>query len=163
LEQLLEGKDILLLSDEVYEHIVYEGRQHESVLQFPKLFERAFVVSSFGKTYHCTGWKVGYCIAPPLLTTEFRKVHQFNVFSVNSVAQAAFDATLDYPEMYQELSEFYEGKRNFFANALKQTKFKLLPCAGTYFQLVDYSSSAICPKWNLRSGLQKQWVLQQYP
>lgn len=146
LEKLIERKNILLLSDEVYEHIVFDRQQHESILRYPKLRERAFVISSFGKTYHCTGWKVGYCIAPKTLTTEFRKVHQFNVFSVNSIAQAAFDAVLDYPELYQSLSNFYETKRNHFTSLLQQTKFKLLPCAGTYFQLVDYSAISNLPE-----------------
>jgi len=146
LEKLMEGKNILLLSDEVYEHIVFDKQQHESILRYPKLRERAFVISSFGKTYHCTGWKVGYCIAPKTLMAEFRKVHQFNVFSVNSIAQAAFDAVLDYPELYQSLSGFYEAKRNHFTSLLQQTKFKLLPCAGTYFQLVDYSAISNLPE-----------------
>jgi methionine aminotransferase len=146
LEKLMEGKNILLLSDEVYEHIVFDKQPQESILRYPKLRERAFVISSFGKTYHCTGWKVGYCIAPKSLSAEFRKVHQFNVFSVNSIAQAAFDAVLDYPELYLSLSGFYEAKRNHFTSLLQHTKFKLLPCAGTYFQLVDYRAISNLPE-----------------
>ncbi len=153
LEKLMEGKNIFLLSDEVYEHIVFDSLQHESVLLYPKLRERAFVISSFGKTYHCTGWKVGYCIAPKELTAEFRKVHQFNVFSVNSIAQAAFDTVLDYPELYQSLSGFYEEKRNYFASALQHTKFKCLPCAGTYFQVVDYSAISDLPEMEFAKWL----------
>lgn len=140
LEKITKGTDIIILSDEVYEHILFDNLEHQSVLRFPKLAERSMVVNSFGKTYHATGWKVGYCIAPKNLTTEFRKVHQFNVFSVNSPAQFAYSEILDHPELYQELSSFYQQKRDFFRNALKASKFKLLDCQGTYFQLVSYKN-----------------------
>ena len=109
------------------------------MLRYPKLAERSFVVSSFGKTYHCTGWKVGYCIAPENLMVEFRKVHQFNVFSVNSVAQVAFAEVMKKKELYEELSAFYAGKRDFFRTAIQSSPFKLLPCEGTYFQLASYT------------------------
>lgn len=138
LEKLVKGTDIILLSDEVYEHIIFDGLQHQSVLRFPKLAERAFVINSFGKTYHSTGWKVGYCIAPKNLTTEFRRVHQFNVFSVNSIAQAAFAEVLKRSDLYLELNAFYQQKRDYFREAVKGSSFKLLKCEGTYFQLVSY-------------------------
>ena len=112
---------------------------HESVLRYPKLAERSFVIGSFGKTYHSTGWKIGYCIAPENLMKEFRKIHQFNVFSVNSVAQAAFAEILKRKELYLELNEFYQQKRDFFRRAIQSSRFNLLNCEGTYFQLVSYS------------------------
>lgn len=139
LEKLTKDSDIIILSDEVYEHIIYDDAEHESVLRYPKLAERSFVVSSFGKTYHCTGWKVGYCIAPENLMKEFRKVHQFNVFSVNSIAQAAFADILPKKDLYLELSAFYQQKRDFFRSAIQSSRLKLLKCEGTYFQLAAYN------------------------
>lgn len=139
LEKIVRDSDIILVSDEVYEHIIFDGAEHQSVLRYPKLAERAFVISSFGKTYHCTGWKVGYCIAPENLAREFRKVHQFNVFSVNSVAQAAFAEILPKKDLYLELNAFYQQKRDFYRSAIQSSRFKLLKCEGTYFQLASYS------------------------
>jgi methionine aminotransferase len=139
LEKLTRGTDIIILSDEVYEHIIFDKLEHQSVLRFPKLAERAFVVSSFGKTYHCTGWKVGYCIAPKNLMNEFRKVHQFNVFAVNSIAQVAFSKVLERTELYLEINAFYQQKRDFFQRAIQSSRFKPLKCEGTYFQLASYS------------------------
>ena len=138
---LLRDTPIWLLSDEVYEHIVYDGARHESALRHPELRERAFVVSSFGKTYHCTGWKVGYCIAPAALSTEFRKVHQYNTFCSFTPAQHAFAAMIeDEPAHYEQLGAFYQPKRDRFRAQLLETKLKPLPVAGGYFQLVDYSA-----------------------
>ncbi|MDN5781964.1 MAG: pyridoxal phosphate-dependent aminotransferase, partial [Luteimonas sp.] len=138
---LLRDTGIFLLSDEVYEHIVFDGARHESALRYSELRERAFVISSFGKTYHCTGWKVGYCIAPPALSAEFRKVHQYNVFCTFAPAQHAFAAMLDAePEHYEQLGAFYEAKRDRFREQLLGTRFKPLPVPGGYFQLVDYSA-----------------------
>ncbi|MDB5283240.1 MAG: aminotransferase [Bacteroidota bacterium] len=139
LDKLTRGTDIVILSDEVYEHIIFDGIEHQSVLRFPKLAERSFVVNSFGKTYHATGWKVGYCIAPKNLMTEFRKVHQFNVFSVNSIAQVAFNEILKRKDLYLELNGFYQQKRDYFQRAIQSSRFKLLKCEGTYFQLAAYS------------------------
>jgi methionine aminotransferase len=141
LAAILRGTDIVLLSDEVYEHIVFDGARHESVLRTPELRERAFVVSSFGKTYHCTGWKIGYCIAPPALSAEFRKVHQYNVFCTFNPAQHAFAEMIrEEPEHYERLGAFYEAKRDRFREQLLATKLKPLPVPGGYFQLVDYSA-----------------------
>ena len=138
---LLRDTGIWLLSDEVYEHIVFDGARHESALRYPELRERAFVISSFGKTYHCTGWKVGYCIAPPALSTEFRKVHQYNVFCTFHPAQHAFAAMIDAePEHYEQLGAFYQAKRDRFREQLLGTRLKPLPVPGGYFQLVDYSA-----------------------
>ena len=140
LVQLLRGTGIVLLSDEVYEHIVFDGRRHESALRHPELRERAFVVSSFGKTYHCTGWKVGYCIAPPALSAEFRKVHQYNTFCTFTPAQAAFAEMIEAePQHYDGLGAFYEAKRDRFRDQLLTTRLRPLPVPGGYFQLVDYS------------------------
>ncbi|MCE7031229.1 pyridoxal phosphate-dependent aminotransferase [Lysobacter sp. GX 14042] len=140
LEALLRGTRILLLSDEVYEHIVYDGARHESVLRYPGLRERAFVVSSFGKTYHCTGWKVGYCVAPPALTTELRKVHQYNTFCTFTPAQLAFTRMIrEEPAHYRGLGGFYQPMRDRFREQLQGTRFRPLPVPGGYFQLVDYS------------------------
>jgi methionine aminotransferase len=138
---LLAGTDIVLLSDEVYEHIVFDGARHESVLRHPELRERAFVISSFGKTYHCTGWKLGYCIAPPALSAEFRKVHQYNTFCSFAPAQHAFAAMIEAePEHYEQLGAFYQDKRDHFREQLLATKLMPLPVPGGYFQLVDYSA-----------------------
>ena len=146
LAEILRGTDIFLVSDEVYEHIVFDGRRHESVLRYPELAARAFVISSFGKTYHCTGWKVGYAIAPPALTVEFRKVHQYNTFTTFSPAQYAFAAMIrDEPEHYEQLGAFYEAKRDRFRGQLLATKLKPLPVPGGYFQLVDYSGVSDLP------------------
>jgi methionine transaminase len=146
LAELLRGTDILVLSDEVYEHIVFDGRRHESVLRYPELAERSFVVSSFGKTYHCTGWKIGYCIAPPALTAELRKVHQYNTFCSFAPVQWAFAAMIaHHPEHYDGLGAFYEDKRDHFAAQLATTRLKPLPVPGGYFQLVDYSAISDLP------------------
>jgi methionine aminotransferase len=141
LTALLRGTRIYLLSDEVYEHIVFDGARHESVLRYPELRERAFVVSSFGKTYHCTGWKIGYCVAPPALSAEFRKVHQYNTFCTFTPAQWAFAEMIEVaPEHYDKLGAFYQAKRDHFREQLLTTKLKPLEVQGGYFQLVDYSA-----------------------
>ena len=141
LAEILRGTDIFLVSDEVYEHIVFDGRRHESVLRYPELAARAFVISSFGKTYHCTGWKIGYAIAPEALSAEFRKVHQYNTFTTFSPAQHAFAAMIrEEPEHYEQLGAFYQVKRDRFREQLLATKLKPLPVPGGYFQLVDYSA-----------------------
>ncbi|SPA24143.1 methionine aminotransferase, PLP-dependent [Cupriavidus taiwanensis] len=140
LAQILAGTDILLLSDEVYEHMVYDGQQHESVSRHPELARRSFVISSFGKTYHVTGWKVGYVAAPAALMAEFRKVHQFNVFTVNTPVQHGLADYMADAAPYLQLSAFYQAKRDFFRAGLAGSRFKLLPSDGTYFQCVDYSA-----------------------
>jgi methionine aminotransferase len=139
LQELLAPTDILLISDEVYEHMVFDGVQHESAARYPGLAARAFIVSSFGKTYHVTGWKVGYVAAPAPLSAEFRKVHQFNVFTVNTPVQHGLAAYMADPEPYLALPAFYQRKRDLFRAGLANTRFKLLPGEGTYFQCVDIS------------------------
>ncbi len=139
LQEILAPTNVLLISDEVYEHMVFDGRQHQSAARYAGLAARAFIVSSFGKTYHVTGWKVGFVAAPAALTAEFRKVHQFNVFTVNTPVQYGLAAYMTDPKPYLELSAFYERKRDLFREGLKRTRFKLLPGEGTYFQCVDIS------------------------
>ncbi len=140
LSEIVKDTEILILSDEVYEHIIFDGRRHESVLRYPELAARSFVISSFGKTYHCTGWKIGYCIAPPALTKEFRKVHQYNTFCTFAPAQWAFAEMIQQePEHYEQLGEFYQAKRDAFKIQLLGTRFQPLAVPGGYFQLVNYS------------------------
>ncbi|AST32512.2 pyridoxal phosphate-dependent aminotransferase [Ralstonia solanacearum] len=146
LAEIVAPTDVLLLSDEVYEHMVYDGVPHASVARIPELARRAFVVSSFGKTYHVTGWKVGYVAAPAALSAEFRKVHQFNVFTVNTPVQHGLAAYMADPRPYLELPAFYQHKRDLFRAGLARTRFKLLPCQGTYFQCVDYSAISDLPE-----------------
>lgn len=140
LADLLAPTEVLLIADEVYEHMVYDGVPHVSASSIPALAERAFVVSSFGKTFHVTGWKVGTVAAPASLTAEFRKVHQFNVFTVNTPVQHALARYLADPAPYLNLSDFYQAKRDLFRAGLAATRLRLLPCEGTYFQTVDYSA-----------------------
>ena len=146
LEEIVRNTNVLILSDEVYEHMVYDGAPHHSVARYPELAQRSFVVSSFGKTFHVTGWKVGYVAAPAALMEEFRKVHQFNVFTVNTPMQVGLAAYLADPKPYLELPAFYQRKRDFFREGLASTRFKLLPCEGTYFQCVDYSAISDLPE-----------------
>jgi methionine aminotransferase len=152
LESIAIGHGLFVIADEVYEHMVFDGAPHRSASRRPALAERAFVVSSFGKTYHVTGWKVAYCAAPAALTAEFRKVHQFNVFTVNTPMQHGLAAYMADPAPYLELPAFYQRKRDLFREGLAGTRFRLLPCEGTYFQLVDYGaisdlSEAEFAKW----------------
>lgn len=133
---------IVVVADEVYEHIVFDGVRHESAARHPELAVRSLIVSSFGKTYHVTGWKVGYVLAPRELMAEFRKVHQFNVFTVNTPVQLALADYMQEPSRYRELAAFYQAKRDFFRAGLRATRLELLPCAGTYFQTVRYGAIA---------------------
>lgn len=140
LEQLVKNTDCLILSDEVYEHIVFDGKTHQSVARFPELVKRSFITASFGKTFHNTGWKVGYCLAPEHLMKEFQKVHQFNVFSVNHPVQVALAAYLEEKENYLMLSSFYQKKRDLFLEGLKNSRWDFTPSKGTYFQLLSFKN-----------------------
>lgn len=140
LEDLLAPTEVLLLSDEVYEHMVYDGARHQSASRFPGLAARAFVVSSFGKTFHVTGWKVGTVVAPAALMHEFNKIHQFNVFTVNTPMQYGLAEYLQNPEPYLTLPAFYQQKRDLFRAGLASSRFRLLDCQGAYFQCVDHSA-----------------------
>jgi methionine aminotransferase len=137
---IIRDTKILLISDEVYEHMVFDDKRHHSVASHQELAQRSFVISSFGKTYHVTGWKVGYVLAPKLMTVEFRKVHQFNVFTVNTPMQVGIAQFMRDHTHHLNLSDFYQEKRDYFRDALSNSKFKLLPSDGTYFQCVDYSA-----------------------
>lgn len=137
--RITRDKDILLISDEVYEHLVYDGKQHLSISGFPELKEKSFITASFGKLFHTTGWKVGYCLAPQWLMSEFRKVHQYEVFSVNSAVQYAIADFMENERNYLDVSDFFQVKKDFFYNLMKETRFDLLPCYGSYFQSVQYS------------------------
>jgi len=140
LEKIVAGKDIIILSDEVYEHIIFDNKKHESVLHYPNLRKRSIVVFSFGKTYHNTGWKIGYFLAPEFITKEIRNIHQFEVFSVNTPIQHALAEFMQDPKEYEQVGAMYQQKRNLFNDLLKNSKFKIRPSAGTYFQLLDYSA-----------------------
>jgi methionine aminotransferase len=139
LEKIVKNTDIIILSDEVYEHIIFDKFEHQSVARYPKLAERSVIVSSFGKTFHTTGWKIGYVVAPEKLMIEFRKVHQFLVFSVNTPIQYAYADFLQLKEEYLGLGKFYQEKRDYFLQQIKGSRFEPLPCSGTYFQLLKYN------------------------
>ena len=160
LAQLVKNTSTLILSDEVYEHMVYDGAVHHSVASHPDLAARSFLISSFGKTYHVTGWKVGYVAAPPALTKEFRKVHQFNVFTVNTPMQYGLASYLADASHYLNLPAFYQTKRDFFRAGLEKTLFKLLPTPGTYFQCADYSALNI-PQAKLNEAEFCKWLTTQ--
>ncbi len=160
---LLEGTSTLLLSDEVYEHIVFDGVLPQSVIGIPTLRERSFVIASFGKLLHTTGWKIGYCIAPALLTQEFRKVHQFNVFSVNSPMQFAIAEYLGDLSYVKGLPAFFEQKRNLLKDGLKESRFKILPCEGTYFLNIDYSSISQEKEFEFACSLTEQYKIATIP
>jgi methionine aminotransferase len=146
LERIVEETGVLLLSDEVYEHIVFDGVAHQSLMRSAALAERTVVISSFGKTFHTTGWKVGYACAPAEISAEIRKVHQFMVFAVNTPAQHAFAAYLSDPAPYLALPKFYQAKRDLFVDGLRDTPFRVLPCPGTYFVLAEYSALSSAPE-----------------
>ncbi|MEY2683546.1 MAG: hypothetical protein RJA09_690 [Pseudomonadota bacterium] len=160
LDALLAPTQVLLVSDEVYEHMVYDGLPHRSAAAYPGLAERAFIVSSFGKTYHVTGWKVGYVAAPAPLMAEFRKVHQFNVFTVNTPVQHGLAAYMANPAPYLELPAFYARKRDLFRTGLARTRFELLPCEGTYFQCVNIRGLAV-PERDLPEADFCRWLTQE--
>ena len=140
LASALDGTDVIVLSDEVYEHVVFDGGRHESVCRLPELAARSLVVSSFGKTFHTTGWKVGYVAAPAALSAELQRVHQFVTFATHTPSQLAYASVLSEPVAYEGLAGFYQAKRDLFAGLLEGSRFKPVPCRGTYFHLLDYSS-----------------------
>jgi len=139
LKHIVIDTEILILSDEVYEHIIFDGIRHESISRHPELVSRSFVISSFGKTYHTTGWKIGYCLAPAALSKEFQKVHQFLTFASNTPIQFAYAEFMRNKDVYLNLSTFYQQKRDRFLKLIEKSRFKPIPCHGTYFQMLDYS------------------------
>ncbi len=156
LRSVTSGRDIYVVADEVYEHIVFDGRAHLSLTRYPDLLARSFVVSSFGKTYHTTGWKVAYCVAPPALTAEFRRIHQFVTFTTATPLQYGIaDFLAECPEHHENLAAFYQAKRDLFCGLLAESRFELKPSAGTFFQLVDYSAitndhdAALAKRWTI--------------
>jgi methionine aminotransferase len=163
LETLTRDTAIVVISDEVYEHIIFDGLVHQSALKFPELFERTIAVYSFGKTFHATGWKMGYVVAPENLMIEFRKVHQFNVFCVNTPIQYALAAYLKEPSNYLSLPDFYQQKRDFFVDKLGDSKFKVIPSYGTYFQLLDYSAISEQPEFEFAQWMTKEKGLASIP
>jgi methionine aminotransferase len=142
LATIVDGTDILLIGDEVYEHVIFDGRRHESLLRYPELRQRACVISSFGKTFHTTGWKVGYCVAPRPILAEVQRVHQFMTFTVHTPSQVAFAEFVARDPMATSLAPFYQQKRDLFLQLIGGSRFRALPCDGTYFQLLDYSAIA---------------------
>jgi len=163
LAELTRGTGIVVLSDEVYEHIVFDGRRHESCARHPELRDRSVVVGSFGKTFHVTGWKVGWALAPRELMAEFRKVHQFVVFTVNTPVQLALAEFLAEPARYLELPAFYQRKRDLFRAGLAASRFELLPCSGTYFQLASYQAISDEPDTALAERLTREIGVASVP
>jgi len=157
LKSIVAGTNILIMSDEVYEHLIFDGRQHESILRYPELYARSFVAFSLGKVLHCTGWKIGYCVAPPAFTQEFRNHHQFNVFSVSSAMQQGIAEYLQEPSVYLSLPDFFQRKRDLFLQGLEGTIFRPLPTTGSYFQCVEF------PARNASSDRQfAEHLIQEY-
>lgn len=146
LKRITRDTDVLIVSDEVYEHIIFDGRVHESMARHPELAQRSFVISSFGKTYHTTGWKIGYCLAPEPLSAEFQRVHQFLTFASNTPIQHAYAEFMQNKDAYLKLAEFYQQKRDTFLALLEPSRFKPIPCRGTYFQMLDYSAISAEPE-----------------
>ena len=163
LQKIVADTNIFILSDEVYEHLIFDGLQHESILRYPDLLQRSFVCFSFGKVYHCTGWKLGYCIAPATLTAEFRKVHQFNCFTCNTPMQFALSDFLTQKQSYLGLSKFMQAKRDHFQKLMQQTKFKPLPSHGSYFQLYSYDDISDESEKDLAIRLTKDFGVATIP
>jgi methionine transaminase len=163
LTKITNNTDILVLSDEVYEHIIFDDIKHQSVLKYPQLFKRSFVVFSFGKTFHNTGWKTGYCIAPEMLMTEFRKVHQFIVFSSNTPIQYALAEYMLNKDNYNGLAGFYQEKRDYFTQLITGSKFEVLPSYGTYFQLLRYNQISDEPDTLMAARITKEYKVASIP
>jgi methionine transaminase len=163
LQEIALANDLIVLSDEVYERIIFDGLVHQSILKFPKLRERSVAVFSFGKTFHATGWKVGYAVAPENITREIRKAHQFVTFSVNTPTQFALAEYMGDPENYLHLGKFYQQKRDFFLDQIKGSSFKPLPCYGSYFQLLSYDGVSNLPEAEMATWMTKEKKLAPIP
>jgi len=163
LNSLLEDTSIYLLSDEVYEHLVFDGAPHATILQYPDLYRRSFITYSFGKTFHATGWKIGYCVAPPMLMEEFRKIHQFTVFSVNTPIQHALAEYIQVADNYLALPDFYQQKRDLFLAAMDDSPLRALPSAGTYYALFDYSAVSDLNEFDFAKQLTKEKKVATIP
>jgi methionine transaminase len=156
LQKLVQDTNIFIVSDEVYEHLIFDNIPHQSILRYPELLKRSFVCFSFGKVYHCTGWKLGYCIAPERLSHEFRKVHQFNSFSCNMPAQVALAEYISHEDSYLQLGNFLQNKRDYFIELMKQTRFKLMPSFGSYFICATYKEISDEPDTDFAIRLTKE-------
>ncbi len=163
LRTLVNNTGIFILSDEVYEHIIFDGHPHQSMLRYPDLYERSFVCFSFGKIYHCTGWKIGYCVAPPTLTKEFRSVHQFNAFSVDSPKQVALADFLQKPGFYESVGNELQQKRDYFLSLMEDSPFKMLPSAGSYFVLGSYGDFSQEPEKDFAARLVREYGVATIP
>lgn len=163
LENIVKDSSIIVLSDEVYEHLIFDGEQHQSVLRFPTLFSRSIAVFSFGKTFHATGWKMGYVVAPEKLMIEFRKVHQFNVFSVNTPMQYAIAEYLQDEKTYLSLPYFYQSKRDYFLKLMSNSRFKPLKSSGTYFQLFSYEDISDESDTDFAKRMTTEWGVAAIP
>jgi methionine aminotransferase len=163
LEEIAREADFFVVSDEVYEHIIFDGCSHESLLKYPELAHKSFVISSFGKTYHTTGWKIGYCVAPEPLSTEFRKIHQYLTFASNTPIQYAYAKIMEEKSHYLRLSSFYQKKRDLFLSLTANSGFKALPCRGTYFQMMDYSSISKEPDIDFAKRLTREHGIAAIP
>jgi len=160
---ITRNTDIMIVSDEVYEHLVYDGKKHLSLAAYPELKERTFITASFGKLFHTTGWKIGYCCAPEALMKEFRKVHQFQVFSVNTPMQHAIHTYMQKPDVYLGLTQFYQEKRDYFRKLLSETKLTLLPCEGSYFQMVSYEKISFDKDTDMAKKLLTEYQVATIP
>lgn len=163
LQALVDGTDIVIVGDEVYEHLIFDDVQHESLARYPELAARSFIIGSFGKTYHVTGWKVGYAVAPAALSAEFRKVHQFVTFSTSTPVQYALADMMAVPESLRELGPFYQAKRDLFLRLMEGSRFRPLPCGGSYFQLLDYSAITDEPDADFAIRLTKEFGVASIP
>ena len=163
LQNIVTGTNIFIISDEVYEHLIFDGKKHESILNYPDLLKRSFVCFSFGKVYHCTGWKLGYCIASEQLMNEFRKIHQFNCFTCDTPKQVAISEFLQYKDQYLQLGNFVQQKRDYLQNLMKQTRFKALPSYGSYFQLYSYTEIADTTEKEFAINLTKELGVATIP
>lgn len=163
LQNIVTGTNIFIISDEVYEHLIFDGKKHESILNYPDLLKRSFVCFSFGKVYHCTGWKLGYCIASEQLMNEFRKIHQFNCFTCDTPKQVAISEFLQYKDQYLQLGNFLQQKRDYLQNLMKQTRFKALPSYGSYFQLYSYTEIADTTEKEFAINLTKELGVATIP
>lgn len=163
LEKIILRNDLILLSDEVYEHLIFDGERHESVCYYPELAKKSFVVGSFGKTFHATGWKTGFVLAPEELMKEFRKAHQFVVFAANTPIQHAIAEYIKNPDNYNYLPDFFQAKRDFFTDLLKDSRFKALPCKGTYFQCLDYSGISDEPEMDFAVRMTREHKVASVP
>jgi methionine aminotransferase len=163
LEKLVENTDIMIISDEVYEHIIFDGVEHQSVARYPKLASRSFIVSSFGKTYHTTGWKMGYILAPERYTAELRRIYQYVTFAANTPIQYAMADYLEQEEAYMNLPAFYQEKRDLFRGLIKKSGFKLMPCAGSYFQLLGYEKFGSNSDMEMAAKLTREFGIASIP